>query len=85
MGGPDASALPPAPATVDLRNVLIYRSALNADEAAALHLGTLLQASLEVYAPLADASFETNQPLDNRAQSMAAMRVGVASTVTPAR
>jgi hypothetical protein len=38
----------------DYRDLLIYRSALNADEMAALEEGRLLQASLlEVYSPLA--------------------------------
>jgi hypothetical protein len=42
---------------MDVRDVLIYRSALNADEAATLWKGGLLQASLEVYSPLADRQF----------------------------
>ena len=31
---------------------MLHRASLNADEAAALHAGVLLQASLELYAPL---------------------------------
>ena len=38
----------------DFKDLLIYRSALNADEVAALENDRLLQASLEVYAPLSD-------------------------------
>ena len=41
-------------AQADYRDLLIYRSALNADEVAALESGRLLQASLEVYSPLTD-------------------------------
>ena len=43
-----------------IRDLLIYRSALNADEVAALESGTLLQASLEVYSPLARHSSGRN-------------------------
>ena len=32
----------------------------------------MLQASLEIYSPLADAQFQTNSPGENRAQSMSA-------------
>jgi lysophospholipase L1-like esterase len=60
----------------DFRNLLIYRSALNADEVAALEHGTLLQASLEVYAPLADAKLERGASLENLAQSLTAAKVG---------
>ena len=60
----------------DFRNLLIYRSALNADEVAALEHGTLLQASLEVYAPLADAKLERGASLENLAQSLTSAKVG---------
>jgi hypothetical protein len=49
------------------KDLLIYRAALNADEAAALFSGTLLQASLEIYAPLTESQFE------NRAQSLSVL------------
>jgi hypothetical protein len=52
---------------------------LNADEVAALKKGTLVQASLDVYAPLADASLARGAALENRAQSLAALRVGEGS------
>ena len=42
------------PGEADFKDLLIYRSALNADEVAALERGALLQASLEVYSPLTD-------------------------------
>ena len=61
---------------VDLKDVMVYRSALNADEAAALQKGTLLQASLELYAPLRDRNLAPGAALENRAQSLSALRVG---------
>jgi hypothetical protein len=60
----------------DLKDLMIYRSALNADEVSALNKGTLLQASLEVYAPLADAKIKAGAPLENRAQSLSAAKAG---------
>ena len=78
LAGPVGSTLPgmrPPVGAVDLKDVLIYRSALNADEVAALHQGTFLQASLEVYAPLADGAFETGKLLENRAQSTSQIHV----------
>jgi hypothetical protein len=59
---------------IDFKDLLIYRSALNADEVAALHTGTLLQASLDVYAPLADAKFERALGVENRAQSLSVVK-----------
>jgi lysophospholipase L1-like esterase len=59
---------------IDLKDLFIYRSALNADEVASLHTGTLLQASLDVYAPLADAKFERASGVENRAQSLSVVK-----------
>jgi len=56
----------------DYKDLFIYRSALNADEAAALAAGTLLQASLEIYAPLSDETFTS---VENRAQSLSDLKV----------
>jgi hypothetical protein len=42
-------------AGTDYRDWMIHRAGLNADEVRALHSGRLLQASLEVYAPLTPA------------------------------
>ena len=61
---------------VDLRDALLYRSGLNDDEVAALQSGTLLQSSLEIYAPLADATFASGAPVENRAQSLTAFTAG---------
>ena len=73
--GGGAAAAGAAPSQADYKDVMIFRSALNADEVAALHAGALLQASLEVYAPLADARFADGVPVENRAQSMTAIKV----------
>ena len=75
IGGSGSTANALAPKQADYKDVLIFRSALNADEIATLQDGKMLQASLEVYAPLADARFEVGAPLENRAQSMTAVKV----------
>jgi hypothetical protein len=71
VGGPalDNPTTPASP-QMDLKDLLIYRSALNADEVAALQKGSFLQSSLEVYAPLADARLGAGAKLENRAQSL---------------
>ena len=63
----------------DYRDLLIYRSALNADEVAALESGSLLQASLEVYSPLTDMVFQPGAPVPNLAQSLTSAKVGAGS------
>jgi lysophospholipase L1-like esterase len=64
----------------DYKDLLIYRSALNADEIAALESGRLLQASLEVYSPLVEAQFRSGGTVENLAQSLtAAATVGAGS------
>jgi lysophospholipase L1-like esterase len=66
----------PAPSRrMDARDILIYRSALSADEAATLSRGGLPQASLEVYAPLADSRFVKGGAVDNHAQSLAELKL----------
>ena len=67
------------PNRLDVKEWLVYRSALNAREAAALHESKLLQASLEIHAPLDDAVFATGEPVQNRAQSVSEARVGAGS------
>jgi len=76
LGGPGAPGNAPAPKQADYKDVLVFRSALNADEAAALHEGKLLQASLEIYAPLNDSQFRPDSVIENRAQSLTAFKVG---------
>jgi lysophospholipase L1-like esterase len=57
-------------ATLDARELVFYRSALNADEAAALNDGTLLPASLELYSPLDNVTWAPGSVVENRAQSL---------------
>ncbi len=62
---------------IDARDFVFYRSALNADEAAALHGGRLLQASLEIYSPLDNVRLQPGAAVENRAQSMTTATVQV--------
>jgi lysophospholipase L1-like esterase len=64
-------------ARVDARDFVFYRSALNADEAAALHGGALLQASLEIYSPLDNVELRAGAAVANLAQSMTSAEVQV--------
>ena len=76
VGGPGAGDMATPARRLDVKELMIFRSALNADEAAALAKGTLLQASLEVYSPLDDASLKAGQPLANLAQATTFAKVG---------
>ena len=49
------------------REIFFWRSAMNAEEIAALYEGKMLRSSLELYAPLLDGS------LENQAQSTNAL------------
>jgi len=60
----------------DYKELLLYRSALNADEVAAVHAGKLLKGSLEIYSPLTDVEFKVGGTAENRAQSLTAFKVG---------
>lgn len=51
-----------------VKDWFVYRAALNDLEAEALANGKMIQASLEVYAPLT-GSFKDNTPVENKAQS----------------
>lgn len=55
-----------APAIVDFRDLVFYRSGMNAEEVSALYAGKMLKSSLEIYSPLDSSSSE---PLKNYAQS----------------
>ena len=61
----------------DARDFVFYRSAMNADEAAALHGGTLFQASLEIYSPLDHVELRAGADVANLAQSMTAATVSL--------
>ena len=64
-------------AQADYREWMVHRAGLNPDEVTTIHDGTLLQASLELYAPLSDDAFV------NRAQSLSTIDVDTRA-VTPA-
>jgi lysophospholipase L1-like esterase len=76
VGGPGAGDMPTPPRRIDVKELMIFRSALNADEAAAIAKGTLLQASLEVYSPLNDASFKAGERVQNLAQATTFAKIG---------
>lgn len=59
-------------ANADYKEWTVHRASLNSDEVAALHGGTLLQASLELYAPLAEDG-------TNLAQSLSEITVDLSS------
>lgn len=81
IGGPGAGAGAAGPRQADYKDLFIFRSALNADEVAVLADGRILQGSLEIYAPLTDAEFAVNGIVDNRAQSLAALKTGAERVV----
>jgi len=76
VGGPAATGGPAGPKQADYKDVFLYRSALNADEAAAVNAGRLLKGSLEIYSPLGDVDFKADGLVENRAQSLTAFKVG---------
>jgi hypothetical protein len=51
------------------KDILVYRSCLDADSMESLNQGQWLRSSLEVYAPLNDAVIEKGIPLINMAQT----------------
>ena len=85
LAGAIAERLEPARFTLggttgfDARDLVFYRSALNADEAAVLHGGKLLQASLEIYSPLDNVELRAGGSVANLAQSMTAAQVQLGS------
>ncbi len=64
-----------APAGGQYRNWLFYRAGMNADEARALAADSLLQSSLELYAPLDGRRGAAGDSLSNLAQSTNRLRV----------
>lgn len=76
LGGPGgASQQAAAPAAADFKNWCLYRAAWNADEARAQAEGHLQQASMEICAPLSDATFSAGTPATNVAQSLSVVQV----------
>jgi hypothetical protein len=76
VGGPGTSGAGTGPRQADYKDVFVYRSALNADEVAALNQGKMLKGSLEIYSPLNDVDFKADSTVENRAQSLTAFKVG---------
>ena len=76
LGGPGSAEDGTGPPRADYKDLFLFRAALNADEVAALNQGRVLQASLEIYAPLADSEFPAQAMVENRAQSLSALQVG---------
>ena len=81
LGGPGPDWSTAVAAQADYKEWMVHRAGLNRDEVAALHNGTLLQASLELYAPM--SLTETDDAFANRAQSLSTIVVDSRS-VTPA-
>jgi len=76
IGGPGSGGGPAGPKQADYKDVFLHRAALNADEVAALHAGKMLKGSLEIYSPLTDIEFKADGSVENRAQSLTALKVG---------
>ncbi len=76
VGGPGQAGSVAGPRQADYKDLFLYRAALNADEVAALHQGKMLKGSLEIYSPLTDAEFKADSTVENRAQSLTALKVG---------
>ena len=76
IGGPGPAQGTAAPKQADYTDLFLFRSALNLDEVAVLNQGKMLQSSLEVYAPLVDAQFQAGSMVENRAQSLAGLKIG---------
>lgn len=74
LGG-SGNVTEPAPHPACFRDLLIYRSALNEDEVRAIYCDQLLQASLEIYAPLNDPEFRSGTVAVNLAQSMSKLMI----------
>jgi hypothetical protein len=76
VGGPGATGAAAGPRQADYKDMFLYRAALNADEVAALHAGKMLKGSLEIYSPLTDTDFKADSTIENRAQSLTALKAG---------
>jgi hypothetical protein len=76
VGGPGATGAAAGPRQADYKDMFLYRAALNADEVAALHAGKMLKSSLEIYSPLTDTDFKADSTIENRAQSLTALKAG---------
>lgn len=74
LGGPGKVASDDKSARADYKALMLHRAGMNADEVAALHDGVMLQASLELYAPLASSA-------ENLAQSLSRIHIEPSAVV----
>jgi hypothetical protein len=76
LGGTgDVNKIPETAKEANFKDLLIYRSALNIDEAKALYYDQLLQSSLEIYAPLDDSVYKSGSTVNNYAQSLSRLLI----------
>ena len=73
LGGPGPDWSTAVSAEADYRGWMVHRAGLNADEVEALASDSILQASLEIYAPLNDGA--GGGAVENRAQSLSTITV----------
>jgi len=71
LGGSGVAESADISARADYKQWMLHRAGLNADEVVAVHNGSLLQASLEIYAPLSDRQI----PTENIAQSLSEIKI----------
>jgi hypothetical protein len=74
-GNGNIAGMTAAPVEAGYKDLLIFRSALNIDEAKALYYDQLLQSSLEIYAPLNDMVFKSGTEAINNAQSLSKLMI----------
>ncbi len=80
LGGPgNAVSRPGSPAQADYQDWFVHRSMLNFEEVTAQAQGQLQQASLELYAPLTDATLVQGGVVTNVAQSLTAAKLNAAT------
>ena len=78
-GAAGASGRALAPLQADFQDACVYRAAWTQDEAMAQSRGALQQASLEICAPLADATPVPGNAFENRAQSLSSLLLHTAN------
>jgi lysophospholipase L1-like esterase len=74
-GNGDNQKLPFSIKEAKFKDLLIYRSSLNSDEAKALYYDQLLQSSLEIYAPFNDLVYNNGSATNNFAQSLSRLMI----------
>lgn len=77
---PTKVSVKPQSGKLNLSELMFYRSALNADEVAAINNGDMIKSSLDVYLPFAEGTL----PETNHAQSMVAVKAdsGISSGIS---